>query len=179
MSGADAIARSAGGPTEGRSMGDGPLVLTGLSRAAAAADGSRVRFRIEGRGGRHVDVDCDHADLERIIAYLIGTGQLAAARRPQVTPHRFGGADNVTVSPIETSDLGFMRGMASDEIVLVARMFGFDLGFAVTPFQARALHGEIERMLPRAMLRPDEHRHGHDHGHRHDRGRRHRDDGGR
>ena len=78
--------------------------------------------------------------------------------------HQFGPTDNVTVSPIEISDVGFMRGLESDEAVLVVRMFGFDLGFSVTPSQLRALHAEIERMVPKSLLQPRDHHHHHDDG---------------
>ena len=149
-------------------MSDTPLVLMRLSQGTTADDGKTVRFRIEARDERHVEVECDHADIEKMITYLIGVARLAAEKRSQVTPHHFGQTDKVTASPIEASDVGFMRGMESDEIVLVVRMFGFDLGFTVTPYQAGALHGEIERMLPNAMLHPSDHHHHHhenDHDH--------------
>ena len=61
-----------------------------------------------------------------------------------------------------------MHGLESDEAVLVARLFGFDLGFSVTPAQLRALHAEIERIMPKSMLRPDDNHHDHHHHHRDD-----------
>ncbi len=148
-------------------MTDQPFEITRLSEAETSDDGATVRFRIEAADGRTIDVSCDHARLEGLVHYIAQLGQLSAARRGDVSPHRFGATDNVTVSPIETSDVGFMRGMEDDEAVLVARMFGFDLGFSVTPAQLRALHAEIERMVPKSMLRPDDHHH-HDHHHHHD-----------
>jgi hypothetical protein len=70
---------------------------------------------------------------------------------------------------MDVSDVGLMRGMESDEIVLVARMSGFDLGFSVNAAQLCALHKEIERVVPRAVLRADDHHHhGDDHHHGHD-----------
>ena len=145
-------------------MDDAPLEIARLTGAGVDDDGEVVRFRIESTDGRTVDVSCDHARIEGLVHYFAQLGQLSAARRGDVTPHRFGPTDKVTVSPLEASDVGFMRAMDSDEAVLVVRMFGFDLGFSVTPFQLRALHAEIERMLPQSALRPDDHHH-HDHGH--------------
>ena len=63
------------------------------------------------------------------------------------------------------SDIGLMKDIESSDGVLVARMSGFDLGVMVTPFQLRALHAEIERILPDSMLHPKDHHHDHDHEH--------------
>ncbi len=142
-----------------------PLHVARLSGGAADEDGATVRFRIEAVDGRTADLSCDYDQIERLIHFLAGLGQLSAERRPDVTPHQFGPTDKVTVSPLEISDVGFMRGLESDEAVLVVRLFGFDLGFSVTPSQLRALHAEIERMVPKSSLQPhDHHHHHHDDG---------------
>ena len=148
-------------------MTDEPIEIARLSGAGVGDDGASVRFRIESPDGSAVDFWCRHDRLEGLIHFFAGLGQLSASRRGEVTPHRFGATDKVTVSPIETSDVGFMRAMESDEAVLVVRMFGFDLGFSVTPAQLRALHGEIERMVPKSSLYPSDHHHHHDHDHHH------------
>ncbi len=144
-------------------MTDDVLEIARLSNAGVDDDGATVRFRIEGTDGREIDVSCDHAQLEGLVHYMAQLGRLSAAKRGDVTPHRFGATDNVSVNPIETSDIGFMRGMESDESVLVVRMFGFDLGFSVTAPQLRALHAEIERMVPKSSLRPSDRHHHHHH----------------
>jgi len=149
------------------------LHIARLAAAATDDDGATVRFRVEATDGRAIDLSCDHDQIERMIHFFAGLGRLSAARRAAVTPHRFGPTDKVAVDPIGISDVGFMRGMETDEAVLVVRIFGFDLGFPVTPVQLRALHAEIERMVPKSSLRPDDHHH-HHHHHHHDDG----DDGG-
>jgi hypothetical protein len=154
-------------------MTDRPLALARLTDAAVSDNGTEVQFRIEGTDGRTVDVACGHDQIEGLVHYLARLGQLSAARRDGVTPHQFGPTDKITVSPLETSDVGFMRDLEGDAAVLVVRMFGFDLGFSVTPHQLRALHGEIERMVPKSMLAPDDHHHHHDHDHDHDHGHGH------
>ncbi len=142
-----------------------PLHVARLSGGATDDDGATVRFRIEAVDGRTVDLSCDHHQIERLIHFFAGLGRLSADRRSDVTPHRFGPTDKVTVSPLEISEVGFMRGLECDEAVLVVRLFGFDLGFSVTPSQLRALHAEIERMVPKSSLRPhDHHHHHHDDG---------------
>ncbi len=142
-----------------------PLHVARLSGGATDEDGATVRFRIEAVDGRTADLSCDHDQIERLIHFFAGLGRMSADRRPDVTPHRFGPTDKVTVSPLEISDVGFMRGLESDEAVLVVRLFGFDLGFSVTPSQLRALHAEIERMVPKSSLQPrDHHHHHHDDG---------------
>ncbi len=158
-----------------------PLTLDRLADATISDDGRTVQFDVRARDGRAVAVSCDHGDLESIIHFLVRLGQLSAERRREVTPHSFGHSDNVIVSPIETSDVGLMRAMESDDAVLVARMSGFDLGFSVTPYQLRALHKEIERALPHSFLHASDHHHGdHDHGpdhaHDHVHGRQHHHD---
>jgi len=142
----------------------GPLHVNRLSEGATDADGATVYFRIEAVDGRAADMSCDQDQIESLIHFLAGLGRISADRRTDVTPHQFGPTDKVTVSPLEISDVGFMRGLESDEAVLVVRMFGFDLGFSVTPSQLRALHAEIERMLPKSSLQPRDHHHHHDDG---------------
>ena len=144
-------------------MSDEPLDIARLFQARVSDDGGSVRFRVEASDGRTVELACDHDRIEGLVHYIVQLGRLSASRRDDVTPHRFGATDNVSVSPIETSDIGFMRGMESDESVLVVRMFGFDLGFSVTAGQLRALHAEIERMVPKSSLQPSDHHHHHHH----------------
>ncbi len=146
-------------------MENEPLHVARLGAAATDDDGATVRFRIEAADGRAVDLTCDHHQIEHLIHFFAGLGRLSADRRAEVTPHRFGPTDKVTVDPIPISDVGFMRGMETEEAVLVVRIFGFDLGFSVTPFQLRALHAEIERMVPKSALLPDDHHHHHHHHH--------------
>jgi hypothetical protein len=146
-------------------MENEPLHIARLSAAATTDDGATVQFRIEAADGRAAEVSCDHDRIEHLIHFFAGLGRLSADRRPEVTPHQFGATDKVTVDPIEISDVGFMRGLEAEEAILVVRMFGFDLGFSVTPAQLRALHAEIERMMPKSALRPDDHHHHHDHDH--------------
>ncbi len=141
------------------------LNLERLDRPGVSEDGRRVSFRIRGVGGEAVGIECDHADLVALIRYLVGLGRNAAAAHRDVTPRSFGHSDKVSVAPIETSDIGLMRDMESSDLVLVARMFGFDLAFTVTPAQLAALYREIERALPRSILVPTGHDHHHDHAH--------------
>ncbi len=144
-------------------MADDTLRLARLS--GAAADGETVRFTIEAKDGGKLEIACGHRDIEPVIHFMIGLGRLSAEKRGDVTPHRFGHSDRVEVSPVDISDIGLMREIDGDSAVLALRMFGFDLGFQVDPPQLKALHAEIERILPASMLRPSDH---HDHGHDHD-----------
>jgi len=143
--------------------------LNRLDKARVAPDGTGVSFQVVGSDGEALEITCDHSDLLPLIGYMIGLGQAAAARRGEVTPQAFGDTDRVTIEPIQTSDIGLMRELGSDELVLVARMFGFDLSFTVTRDQLAALHEEIERALPKSMLVKTDHHHHHDHENDHDR----------
>ena len=138
------------------------LTLDRLENPSVSADGGSVRFTVRDAAGEGVDIACRAGDLERVIGYLAGLGGQAAARRPGVAPRFFGNTDRVLAEPIETSDVGLVRGLEDGELILVARMFGFDLGFTVTAPQLAALHREIERALPRsALVRTDHHHHHH------------------
>lgn len=143
-------------------MADLPIELMRLSNGTCSDDGTRVRFRIESPGDGGVEIECAHSDIESVIRFMIGLGGLAAARRPEVTPHTMGRTDRVRIDPIDISDLGFMRERESGETVLVMRMFGFDLGFAVSRDQLAGLKAELDRLVPDA---PDGHDHHHDHHH--------------
>ena len=148
-------------------MAETVLELARLTDANISEDGENVGFVVEGRDGRKIEIACDHRDLEGIIHYMIRIGQNSAARRGQVTPHQFGNTDRVETNPLEVSDIGLMKDIESSDGVLVARMSGVDLGFRVTPPQLRALHGEIERILPESILHPKDHHHHDDDGHHH------------
>ncbi len=145
------------------------LRLERLEAGAVSADGRSVFFRVVGTGGETVTLEMDHRDLHPAIAYLAGLGGHAAAAREEVAPATFGHTDRVDARPIESSDIGLVRGLETGEILLVARLFGFDLAFTATRPQLAALHREIERALPRSALDPSHH-HQHDH-HGHDRRR--------
>ena len=140
------------------------ISLDRLDSPSVAADGASVSFRVRDAAGEGAEIVCRADDLERMIAYLAGLGGQAAARRQDVTPQFFGNTDRVLAEPIQTSDVGLARGLEDGEVILVARMFGFDLGFTVTQPQLAALHREIERALPRsALVKTDHHHHHHDH----------------
>ncbi len=161
-------------------MADSVLELARLIGAEVSDNGETIQFGIEGRDGRKVDISCDYRDLESIIHYMIQLGQNSAARRNQVTPHQFGHTDRVETSPLVISDIGLMKGLEDSDGVLVARMSGVDLGFQVSPYHLKALHAEIERIMPESMLHPKDHHHhdddpnhSHDHSHDHSHGHSH------
>ncbi len=140
------------------------IELDRLENPSVSPDGASVSFDVRDAAGDGARIVCRADDLERTIAYLAGLGGQAAARRPDVTPRFFGNTDRVLAEPMETSDVGLVRGLEDGEVILVARMFGFDLGFTVTGPQLAALHREIERALPRsALVKTDHHHHHHDH----------------
>ena len=140
------------------------IELDRLANPRVAPDGGSVSFEVRDAAGDGAKIVCRAADLERTIAYLAGLGAQAASRRPDVTPRFFGNTDRVLAEPIETSDVGLVRGLEDGEVILVARLFGFDLAFTVTQLQLAALHREIERALPRsALAKSDHHHHHHDH----------------
>ena len=115
------------------------VVLDRLDSPTVSDDGRQVSFRVCGVDREAVEIGCDHADLLPLIAYLIGLGGRAATAREGVAPQSFGYSDKLSIEPIQASDVGLMRDMESSELVLVARLFGFDLSFTVTPHPLAAL----------------------------------------
>ena len=74
-----------------------PLHVARLSEGATDADGATVRFRIEAVDGRTADLSCDQDQIESLIHFLAGLGQISAYRRPAVTPHQFGPEQSASV----------------------------------------------------------------------------------
>ena len=91
------------------------IELDRLENPRVAQDGGSVSFDLRASGGDGARVVCRADDLERVIAYLAGLGGQAAARRPDVTPTAFGDTDRVLAEPIETSDVGLVRGLEAGE----------------------------------------------------------------
>ena len=143
-------------------MADTSFELKRLSAGACSDDGRRVRFRIETAENGPLDIACGCDDLEPIIQFMIQLGAAAADSRSGVTPHTMGNTDRIAVSPIGISDLGFVEDRDSGETALVMRMFGFDLGFSLSPAQIDGLHREFERIRPGSARA-----HGHHHDHHH------------
>jgi len=141
------------------------ITLERLENPSVSEDGGSVSFTVRDPSGAGTEIVCRADDLERFVAYLAGLGAQAATVRPDVTPRFFGNTDRVPAEPMETSDIGLARGMEDDAVILVARLFGFDLGFTVNRPQLAALYREIERTMPRAALAPGEHHHHHHHDH--------------
>lgn len=142
-------------------MADTIVRLARLSGATSTEDGHRVGFTIEGEDGGDTAVDCAHEDLEGIIQFLAALGSAAAQQRPDVTPSMVGATDVVNISPMEISDLGFMQERETGEAVLVMRMWGFDLGFRLSPDQLIGLKKEFDRLFPSGVK--DDHDHHHHH----------------
>lgn len=142
--------------------------LTLLRMAAPAPDesGATVRFRIEGKDDRSVDIDCDPDQMENVIGFLIELARDAAERRSAQERNSFSRAETVDVTPNPVSAATFMVDPDSSEIMLLLRMFGFDLGFSLTPEHLAALKRELDRILPALGIKePSHHHHGHDHHH--------------
>lgn len=151
-------------------MSDEQLILSRMSAGPKDATGQTIGFQLEGEDGRKVDVVCPHDLVESVIRFMVELARDASDRRETMTRDSFNRAETAEIDPLPISHVTFMADPETVEIVLLLRMFGFDLGFSVTPEHLLSLKKELERILPALgiMDRKPDHDHHHDHHHHHD-----------
>lgn len=146
-------------------MAEERVLLNQMAAGPKDDSGQSIRFRIQGEDGRDVDVECPHDLMETIIRFLVELARDAATRRSSSTRDSVSRAETAEVDPMPISHATFMADPETVEIVLLLRMFGFDLGFSVTPEHLLSLKKELERILP--ALGIVERKPNHDHHHHH------------
>jgi len=146
-------------------MSEQPIVLSSMAAGREDETGQAIRFRILGEDGREADIACPHRHVESVIRFLAELARNASARRASLTRDSFNRAETAEIDPLPISHLTLMADPETVDIVLLIRMFGFDLGFSVTPEHLLSLKKELERVLPALGIverKPD-----HDHHHHH------------
>lgn len=146
-------------------MSDDPIILSQMAPGPEDETGETVRFRIQGEDGREADISCPHDAVETVIRFLVELSRNAAQRRGALMRDSFNRAETAEIDPSPISHLTLMAEPETADIVLLMRMFGFDLGFSVTPEHLVSLKKELERILPALGIvdrKPD-----HDHHHHH------------
>lgn len=146
-------------------MSEERVILNRMVAGPIDESGQSIRFTIQGKDGGDLDMECPHDLVENVIRFLVELARDAAERRTSSTRDSVGRAETAEVDPMPISHATFMADPETVEIVLLLRMFGFDLGFSVTPEHLLSLKKELERILPALGIverKPD-----HDHQHHH------------
>lgn len=147
-------------------MSDERIVLRRMAAGPNDESGEAIRFRLEGTDGREIDVECPYDLIERVVRFVVDLARDAAGRRSQQVRHSFARGERIEVDPLPVSHATLMADPEAMEIILVLRMFGFDLGFSMTPEHLSALKKELDRLLPLlGIVERGGHGHGHDHHH--------------
>lgn len=141
-------------------MADEPVVLESMAAPAPDETGRTIRFQVKGRDGRDVAVECHHEMVDGMIRFLVELARDAAERRASGMRWSFSRAERVDVDPLPISHTTFVVDPQTMEIVQLFRMFGFDLGFLLTPEHMSGLKKELDRILP-AVDGQDHHHHNH------------------
>ena len=141
------------------------IVLRSMAAAEPDDTGEALRFTVHGEGDRGVTIECPHDQVENMIPFLIDLARDAAARRKEEPRSSFARAEQLDVDPAAISHASFMVDPEINDIVLVLRMFGFDLGFSLTPEHLAGLKRELDRILPALGIEEKRPHHGHDHHH--------------
>ena len=115
--------------------------LTRLSNAAVFDDGDTVAFTVETEDGEPFAVNCPLLELGDIFNFLglLAKGAAEMKSANPVTPQTY-------LSPITASGIGFAAGRTPDETLLVMRLFGFDMAFAVPSSELERLADDIARI---------------------------------
>lgn len=145
-------------------MSNERVILQSMAAGPKDETGESIRFLIKGMDGQEIDLECPHGLIEQVVRFLVESASEAAARQPHQVRNSFARGERVDVDPVPISHATFMADPEKGEIILVLRMFGFDLGFSMTPEHLSALKKELDRLLPLLGI-VDRGGHGHDHHH--------------
>jgi hypothetical protein len=121
-----------------------PLALKQFSEAMVFDDGERVGFRVERDDGEALDVTCSLAEIGDIFFFL---GSLArdAGEARYVAPPAAGDAHNY-LTAIPAQGIGFQSGPGPNETMIVMRLTGFDVTFAVPSRGLAGMADELGRV---------------------------------
>jgi len=118
--------------------------LRQLSDAAVFDDGETVGFCVDAFGTKKLDVFCSIAELGDIFSFLGNLAKAAGDLRAAPTPpmpqaHNY-------LAPVPAQGAGFQAGSTPDETLLVVRLFGFDMAFAVPSSGLARIADELGRI---------------------------------
>ncbi len=112
--------------------------------AMAFDDGEVVAFTVNAANGKQLRVHCPLAELGDIFSYL---GQLAkAAGEMRGVPMPPIPQTHNYLAPVPVEGIAFQAGTQPDETLLVMRLSGFDMAFAVSSSGLVALADDVQRI---------------------------------
>jgi hypothetical protein len=115
-----------------------------FSEAVAFNDGENVAFTIETQDRKRLRVNCPLPDLGNVFSFLGNLAKAAAeiqGKEDPPLPH----TQNFLV-PVPAHGMAFQAGNSPDETLLVMRLFGFDMAFAVSSSGLTALADDFARI---------------------------------
>ena|ERR1051326_3952569 len=119
--------------------------LLALDDAMAFDNGEAVAFTIKTATGKHLRVNCSLPELSDMFSYL---GHLAkAASEQQNAPTSFNPDALNELAPIPAQGIGFQAGRNLNETLLVVRLFGFLLAFAVPSSGLASMADELVQIV--------------------------------
>jgi len=126
-----------------------PKVLIGnnlsrFSNPAAFNDGECVAFTIETHDGQSLRVHCELPELGHVFSFLGELAKTAAEIQGKEDPplphtHNF-------LAPVPAHGMAFQAGRSPEETLIVMRLFGFDMAFAVASSGLAALADDFARI---------------------------------
>lgn len=99
-----------------------------LSHAAVLSGGEGISFRIERGDGATLDIACTLEDLNDIFQYLAAAAKHAASLNEAISGP---GSPKEDLTPIEADGLGLAFGSHPDQSILLVRLAGFHMSFAI------------------------------------------------
>jgi hypothetical protein len=118
--------------------------LEGLEDSAAFLDGD-VAFTVKTVSGNTFRVHCPVAELGDIFRYLGHLAKASGDMRDVSTTIPIPQTQNY-LAPVPAQGIAFQAGAAPDETLLVMRLHGFDMAFAVSSSGLVALADDIRRI---------------------------------
>jgi hypothetical protein len=103
--------------------------LAGLDDAVAFDNGNKVAFTVTTTTGNRMRVHCTLSEIGDIFSYLGSLAKAAGEMRSVPAPSIPQGHDYL--APVPAQGIGFQAGRSLDETLLVVRLSGFDVAFAV------------------------------------------------
>ena len=117
--------------------------LSCFSNPVAFNDGECVAFTIETHDGQSLRVNCELPELGHVFAFLGELAKSAAEIQGREDPP-LPQTQNF-LAPVPAHGMAFQAGRAPDETLLVMRLFGFDMSFAVSSSGLAALADDFAR----------------------------------
>lgn len=106
-----------------------PHRLIRLANPIASYDGKHFAVEIETENAEPLDVEIPLTEVGTIVEFLVNVAN-------HIDPS--GKPDKIDLSPIQIRALNFADGRTSDETLLIVRLGGFDLAFALDNNQIAA-----------------------------------------